>query len=327
MAGDATETEQQELMALINTGHYEQELTKKVTTLFEHRITMGAPADAATTQKLDHILERILDDASVVPIRSSRARVTTWRWMAAATVALLIGVGLWYYAPFIETPQIPIAQAEQGDLETYQGRQFITLADGSTVLLNENSRLTYDAADGQTRKVVLVGEAYFDVAHNEDKPFVVHTGNIKTTVLGTAFNIKAYDTQEQVVVTVTRGKVAVGDQVREYEKLLPNEQLAVHTATQDYEKTTVNSEDMLAWKQHFILLDQVTMAEAATQLAARFKVTIDIKNEALKPCIMNGTFFDDQGLEHIIKMICRTANATYRIQQDTVTIEGGAGCL
>jgi ferric-dicitrate binding protein FerR (iron transport regulator) len=86
-------------------------------------------------------------------------------------------------------------------------RQLINLPDGSKVVLNANSKLEYPPGfSNNTREVYLDGEAYFDIAHDPGKPFIVHTGSISTRVLGTAFNINAYRSQQFVEVTVTRVK-------------------------------------------------------------------------------------------------------------------------
>src|SRR5688572_8298430 len=88
--------------------------------------------------------------------------------------------------------------------------QFLRLPDGSTVLLNEGSKLEYPITfSGDTREVFLQGEGYFDIQHNPSKPFVVKTANVTTTVLGTAFNVKAFPSEKHITVTVTRGKVKV----------------------------------------------------------------------------------------------------------------------
>src|SRR5207248_3097180 len=92
----------------------------------------------------------------------------------------------------------------------------IVLPDSSTVVLHAGSRLLFpEAFSVNTREVTLVGEAYFDIVHREAQPFIIHTGQLKTTVLGTAFNIRAYDSSQEVMVSVTKGRVRVesGNQV------------------------------------------------------------------------------------------------------------------
>ena len=94
--------------------------------------------------------------------------------------------------------------------------KYILLPDSTQVWLNAGSTLDYpEHFDEATREVTLVGEAYFDVKHAAEHPFIIHTGQIQTTVLGTAFNINAYTDRSNIQVSVSRGKVKVsrGDQL------------------------------------------------------------------------------------------------------------------
>ncbi len=88
--------------------------------------------------------------------------------------------------------------------------KFILLEDSTRVWLNAASSLEFpDEFNSKAREVYLSGEAYFDVKHADKIPFIIHTGNVSTTVLGTAFNIKAYPGQKNIIVSVSRGKVKV----------------------------------------------------------------------------------------------------------------------
>ena len=94
--------------------------------------------------------------------------------------------------------------------------KYILLPDSTQVWLNAGSTLDYpEHFDETTREVTLTGEAYFDVKHAAEHPFIIHTGQIQTTVLGTAFNINAYTDRSNIQVSVSRGKVKVsrGDQL------------------------------------------------------------------------------------------------------------------
>ncbi|WP_163024732.1 FecR family protein, partial [Pseudomonas viridiflava] len=100
--------------------------------------------------------------------------------------------------------------------------QKVNMPDGSTVILNNNSSISYPKVFGVKRAVTLTGVGYFDIRHDLKKSFTVHTGNLSTVVLGTAFNIKAYDRDHEISVTVTRGKVSVLDSNAALAILTPN---------------------------------------------------------------------------------------------------------
>ena len=127
-------------------------------------------------------------------------------WLKAAVAAVLLVLFAWV---LYTTNKPGTAPLELLVKETQRGQKStITLADGSTVMLNAQSRLTYPRQFAGTREVVLEGEAFFLVNHNPDKPFVVRSGRLQTTVLGTSFNIEAFP-EKNIKVTVATGKVRV----------------------------------------------------------------------------------------------------------------------
>lgn len=104
----------------------------------------------------------------------------------------------------------------------------IFLPDGSTVFLSPGSRLNYPSTfDGKKkREVFLQGQGFFDIKHNASRPFIVHSGQVATTVLGTAFNIKAQPHEKYITVTVKRGKVSVSDRYKTLGVITPQEQIS-----------------------------------------------------------------------------------------------------
>src|SRR5690606_4549797 len=135
------------------------------------------------------ILDRILGRKGEI---RPRRMIPTWTRIAA-TVALFTaaGVGIYQMSAW-QTDEAAKALAENAAVH-----QFIKLPDGSTVLLNTGSTLDFpEAFDAQTREVRLSGEAFFNIREDQARPFVVHTGALKTTVLGTSFNVKAYEGED-----------------------------------------------------------------------------------------------------------------------------------
>jgi ferric-dicitrate binding protein FerR (iron transport regulator) len=123
----------------------------------------------------------------------------------------LLGLSAYFIAQTItlkSTQHIEIAEVFEA-----QGTQSrITLLDGSVVTLKDGSRLNLkNNFSGNTREITLEGEAFFEIAHNPKKPFIIHTGSVKTTVLGTSFSIKAIPGETSITVAVTEGKVKVED--------------------------------------------------------------------------------------------------------------------
>lgn len=323
MNDSASEAERNELAEKVVSGEYDE----AVKTLIDRveprkRIQMMDAAQIASVRA--RIQER------VAPSKASQLfRRYTWVFIPAAAL-MMIFLG-WPLLEMIMVTSAPVSRPSQISEETIASQQLVTLPDGTTVVLNQHSRLTYpESFAGKVREVTLTGEGYFDVAHDASRPFIVKTGSIQTTVLGTAFNVQAYDTLADIVVTVTRGQVVVADTRQAdkapYDSLSRNEQLTVHTALRQAEKTALDAAEAIAWKAQLLIFDKVTMAEAARQISERFKVSLTIENDALKNCVVNGTFQQASGVEHVVRMLSMAVRAQYKIQGNKVTITGGNGC-
>jgi transmembrane sensor len=255
-----------------------------------------------------------------------------WKLAAAATVTLAIGAGLYFYGVFpgrSADETMAVTEKANDTRHTFSGKRYFYLPDGSKVILNEGSTLTYDQSLGtDTRNVILSGEAFFDIQHDPTRPFIVHTGKFTTTVLGTEFNVRAYERDQKIVVTVKQGKVKVGDdENRQYGTITPNEQIAVNTTTRDFVKEAVDAEAELAWKGRFVILDATTLEEAAKILEAKYHVKISLANEQLKKCRITSTFLNDEKLDDVLAVVTTAVNATYTLDGDTAVISGdGKGC-
>ncbi|UII24716.1 FecR domain-containing protein [Fulvivirga maritima] len=210
----------------------------------------------------------------------------------------------------------------------FSGKQNINLPDGSTILLNADSKLHYMASHfgDSLREVYLEGEGYFDIKSDKTRPFIVHTGSVNTKVLGTAFNIKAYQNSTSVEVTVTRGKVQVGDQKKTYGVITPNQQIKVNTETNEFKQQEVASEKVVAWKQMYIIMDDMSLKDAVAQLSTRYKKTIVLNNDALGNCHITGTFLEEQTLDHVLNVLCSVVQATYTYEEDGSVLIKGKGC-
>jgi transmembrane sensor len=206
--------------------------------------------------------------------------------------------------------------------------QIIKLPDGTVVKLNSESSLQYpESFDNRpTREVTLIGEGYFDVAHDPSKEFIVRAGSISTVVLGTAFNIKAYASDDEVTVTVTRGKVRVSEDDRVLGILKPDQKI---TFTKDQGATSVqptDSKKSIAWAEHDLFFDDVTLETAAQQLEKQFGVAIIFSNEKIKSCRFTATFLQRENLQQMLTVICEFNGVQFQeLGNKTIEISGD-GC-
>lgn len=148
----------------------------------------------------------IAEEAVATAGAVSRSRSVNWALLAAAAcLVLIIGTAIFYFAGThgISPALSPIAYATR----PAEKKSFV-LPDGSKVILNADSRLSVDAGFGEKeRRIHLEGEAFFDVAHNASKPFIVQTSRMDVKVLGTAFNVKAYTTDNLFETSLIRGSI------------------------------------------------------------------------------------------------------------------------
>lgn len=323
----ATDRERDELVLLIRQGNHDQAIKERI----EAMLASEVPHDGMDAEQAERTLQQIFaageKEERIIPIRTVTEK---WRWVAAAAVLVIaVSAGWWVSRQLPEAPpqqSVAIEQAESPSV-IHSGKQFVRLPDGSTVLLNANSRLSYPASFGTlSREVVLVGEGYFDVRHNPSKPFKVLTGDVTTTVLGTAFNVKAYPDDEEIEVTVTRGKVNVEGGRGSFGIIKEDQQIAVNTATHDFVQTNVKAETAVEWQRKYLILDDVSLEEAARIIGHKYKVEITLADQKLKACRISATFLNGENLEQVLTVVCGVVHSTFDILPDGSAEIVGKGC-
>jgi len=327
-ARTASRAEREELMELLQSGAYDdivgdalyQQLLNELDDFDDSEIS--ADERRAARPLFEQSRARLLDHVRTSGGNSSSAgpRLLSWPWLAAAALTLIVGTALFLY---VQRPtDLPITGQAFVEAQTYQGKQFIHLPDGSTVILNAGSELRYDSTFGiESRDVMLTGEAFFDIQHDEARPFRVWSGAVYTYVLGTAFNVKAYPDQPEIIVTVARGKVKVCEAQRELGVVMPQQQLAVHRATLQAEQAAVVDTEDLAWKDDFLIFDNTTMADVADAIGKRFGVTVRV-TDPIRDCRINAAFMNDEDLEHILIVTSKVLHGAYVQHDNMITISG-----
>lgn len=204
----------------------------------------------------------------------------------------------------------------------YKENSVLFLPDGSTVTLSPGSRLNYPSSfDGmEKREVFLYGQAFFDIKHNVSRPFIVHTGKLETIVLGTAFNIKALPNETDITVTVKRGKVKVSDQDKTLGVITPNQQMTYDLKKVSSTLKVLDNDSYLDWKEQDLLLNNLTVAEAAKLLEERYKIKIIVSEQSLGSQHFTTTFKKNESLEQVLKSICVFNGAVYKYNKEKTTV-------
>lgn len=213
-------------------------------------------------------------------------------------------------------------EAEKGQVVT------VNLEDGTKIWLKAGSKLTYPTHfDSDTRQVTLTGEAYFEVAHLEKKPFIIISGQVKTVVLGTSFNINAYPENRKVEVTVLSGKVAVitpgkktSNQNTVY--LTPNQK-----ATYDSEKVRtdlyrVNAEESIEWKVDKMIFKSTPLMQVVKEIERKYNITLGCSDK-IKKCRITADFHN-YSLNKTLKVVTKMIDGTLSLKDGHYYLDGRA---
>lgn len=193
----------------------------------------------------------------------------------------------------------------------------VTLSDGTRVMLNANSTLEYPASfdDAEVREVRLKGEAHFEVTKNPHRPFVVKAGEMQTQVLGTIFDVKAYR-KDAPKVTLMQGKVKVSNADTEVE-MRPGQ-----TATLQADKIVVSKASPSAsdWLEGDFDMDQVTLAEAMSDIGAWYNKTVVFQSQANMDKLIHFRFSRKASLQEIITALNEMGVAKVRIEKGKIMV-------
>ena len=219
----------------------------------------------------------------------------------------------------------------------------IKLPDGTIVRLNTDSRLTYlNFTAGKNREVTLIGEAYFDVAHDSSRPFIIHTGKINIKVLGTSFNVRNYPQDKELETSLIKGKIEVSLDSRPEDiiTLKPTEKLIIAKEQDELSAAikVTNSLDnkvvltSITYLRHDSLVAETSwlndkmvfvnqpLEKIAIELERKYAITISFKDEKVKKYRYTGVF-ENVSLEKVFQLIKYSKNINYKIDDKNIVIE------
>ena len=191
----------------------------------------------------------------------------------------------------------------------------LTLPDGSTVWLNAGSKMVYSQGFGVSdRRLAFQGEGYFEVEKNDEMPFLVQTHDVNVTVVGTKFNFRNYPEDEEAVVELLEGKVALENQLKEeaVRYLSPNEKMVLHKATGEMDITSAKVKEATLWTENILLFDEDLLPDIVRKLERSYHVRIEIENEDLKQSRFYGQFNQlEQNIYDVLDMLSETGKLKY----------------
>ena len=211
-------------------------------------------------------------------------------------------------------------------------RASYVLPDGSRVSLNTGSSITFPERYHETvRSIQLDGEAFFEVVEDKDHPFIVASGGIKTSVLGTSFNVRAYQ-EQNIEVTVATGKVQVESLFKlhsgenEVVLLTPNQQAIYDPMQKSLTQTEVDIKKYLAWNSNQLILKNTSMKDVIFMLEKRFDQKIILRNSRMGDCVIRKAKYEKESLETILKGLQLLLDFSYEFNGYNQWTIIGDGC-
>ncbi|MDN5210884.1 FecR domain-containing protein [Fulvivirgaceae bacterium BMA12] len=238
---------------------------------------------------------------------------------ASIVLAITLGVLFFWQKPASDPEDPVVEQAVFIEKETGKGEKLnISLPDGSFIKLNTSTKLSIPANyySNNERVVYLEGEAFFEVAKFEKKPFKVITGNITTTVMGTSFNVKALSENEPVSVALVEGKVSVANAKDEI-ILDPAEMTTVRPSTGKLSKETFDVEVITGWRSNLLIFDEILFEEIIEKLEQWYGVEFKIKGAPVGGKRYSGRF-ENKPLALVLEGLGFSSTFSYEIKDKTI---------
>ncbi len=253
------------------------------------------------------------------------------KYLKVAATVLLLMVSIWVadritgirQSLFDNTRQVNLVE-KVNDI----GQLTLKLPDGSFVKLNADSKLIFpEKFDREIREVELIGEGFFEISEDLTRPFIINSGKVRTTVLGTSFNIRAYPDEKDIKVAVRTGKVGI-NVVNGYEtdrlkalRLKPNE-MVIYEKDKGFATKigSFNEMEVFGWKDGVIYFKNANMYHVISKLETWYGVEINVYKSFDPQNDFTG-YYENQSLESVLKGLSYVFDFSYEINNKVITIK------
>jgi transmembrane sensor len=343
-SGEATPEEQLELSQHLSAFPADVDLVKQIDGLWELPLpAKTAPVPDEVTAAWNTIRNKISTQLPPVELPVTRGRIRRIIKYASVAAVLIGTVGLiWWWTTLQATTPL-----QKNIVSTKNGsKSKIELPDGTQVWLNVGSNIKYDENYGkENRELTLTGEAYFDVAHDEKKPFILHTRKMDVKVLGTIFNVKAYPGDDLTEAALIRGSIEVTFPGRPLEKLIlkPNDKISISSKEINKKADTVRlaqadnkerpaimvssiqyepSDSIVietAWVNNKLIFRSKTFEELARDIERWFNVTVQVQDASILDKKFTGTF-SNETITDALDALSLSYPLHYKFNRNTNTV-------
>lgn len=340
VSGTITLAEMRELNTIINKDEENKQFSGLLHNLINGHFEVAEKSDSADLEKrvrrINEKLKTIEDDLDHKVISINKRRIL----YIAAVLMLAIGAASVFYilnSKKEKTLSKNIMATKPGS------KSMIVLSDGTKVWLNADTKLTYEKSYGEkTRSVDLVGEAYFDVVKDAEHPFVVHTKAMDIKVLGTAFNVRAYEKEINTQTTLLRGRIEVTLRNKKDEKVIlkPNEKITVKNnelssadpvgedkndvtemsiVSIQNKKLVDSTANEIQWTKNRLVFDQTDFSDIVTELERWYGVNIIVKEPSILNRRLSG-IYENESLTEVLESFKLATGLKYTLSENTLII-------
>lgn len=321
LSGELTATEELELSRWLATS----EENRKLFAGFADQWAIAHVPYFNTQSKSDfEKLKSKIQKTETPPKRKAVRLFLSLRKIAVAAVVVLAMSSLSFYAGYSYIQK----QDKVVSFETvvpFGSRSKVILPDQSVVWVNAGSSLQYNEDfSKKSREVFLKGEAYFEVTPDSLMPFIVKSDKLDVKVLGTTFNVRTYEEEDQVDVILRTGKVDVSmngpASGRQTYHLLPNEKLSYNKRTTALDKIRVNADDYCVWINGGMKFVSVPFSQLISELERKYNIKLIVNSPSLLQSVYSGTFKAEQTVEDILEEIDIERKYEWKQSGNTYTI-------
>lgn len=316
LAGEATEGDKAFVESWLQEDEANRKYFDQVKTIFHSAGSTTVQLQFDTDAAWKKVTERLTERKETKTVNTPLKQTDSWFPLKyfgqvsrqsglriAASVLIVVALGYGVYQGFRPRTQI---QALASGAQTIQD----TLPDGSTAFLNKKSEIRFEYNSREkTRKVKLKGEAFFEVKHEDENPFIIETDEVLIKDLGTAFNVKAYPESNTVEVIVEQGEVQIYTLSNSGLDLLAGEKGIYDKTIRKFSKLVKIDTNSLSYKTKVFSFNNTDLGSVVDKLNEVYGSKIRLANDALRDCHLTVNFNDDK-LDTIIDVLAETLNLT-----------------
>ncbi len=318
----STREELEEFFGLINTAKNDKEINTLIKSVYDE-IKLNNPSLTYINEAGKLVLQEpawlYASDNNAVESKGKTRSLPIW--LAAACLLIIVGggIGIWTFKTNNDHTEVAVVQKFTERAE----HKFLLLSDSTQVFLNASSTINYpERFDEKKREVYLNGEAYFDVKHADKIPFVIHTGEITTVVLGTAFNVKAYEGQQHITVSVKRGKVQVMKSDQLISTLVKGQEVKINKKDVHHlvDKPSTNNNPG-SWQYGYLAYEDENFGDIISDMERVYNTEIIVMNLQLKNLSVTTSFNREIGAKKALEILCRLTDSKLEIKNNQYLIK------